>query len=59
MRKEIYAIEWNGDEWQSVFKSHESEKSQLHTTLQDAFLYMTQECRITEDIVVKHVSAVY
>lgn len=54
MKKEIYAIEWNGDHWQSVFKSDESHKSQLHNSIQDAFEYMTVEEGILEDIIIIH-----
>ena len=49
---EKYYIEWNGEIWQSVFKTPEAEKSQLHTTLDDAFAYMRDECGVTEDIII-------
>ena len=54
MIEEIYAIEWNGDFWQSVFKSNESQKSELHTSIMEAFDYMKYSCGIKENIVIIH-----
>ena len=45
--QQIYAIEWNGDCWQSVFPSSEAEKSQLHTTAIEAMQYMLNECGLS------------
>ncbi len=49
---EIYAIEWNGDNWQSVFPSKESEKSQLHPSVQAAYDYIRHECGIADPITI-------
>lgn len=43
---EGYFVQDNGDNYQSVFHSHESELSQLHTTIKDAVDYMVNECNI-------------
>lgn len=51
---EQHQIFWNGDEWQSVFPSEQSEKSQLHSSVQDAFEYMTMECGVIDDILIVH-----
>lgn len=48
--KEIYAVEWNGDFWQSVFPSHESEKSETHTSKEEAIEYMRAGCGVTKPI---------
>lgn len=39
---EIYAVEWTGDCYQSVFPSAEAELSQLHTSVQDALDYFAE-----------------
>lgn len=39
---EGYFVEWNGEDWQSVFPSAESELSQLHANPMDAVLYILQ-----------------
>ena len=39
---ECFAIEWNGDCWQSVFPTKWAEHSQLHTTVQDAAEYIAE-----------------
>ena len=52
MSEEGYFIEWTGDNYQSVFKTHEADKSQLHTTIQDAFDYMAGDCGIIDDITI-------
>ena len=41
--KEGYFVEWQGDNWQSVFPSHQSDFSQLHVTFKDALVWI-QEC---------------
>lgn len=41
-----YFVEHNGDQWQSVFPVHEADRSQLHTTIDDALTYMCDELRI-------------
>ena len=46
-----YFIEHNGDCWQSVFPSWESEKSSLHVEVKDAIDYMV-ECGVKEDDIV-------
>ena len=43
MEDQNYYIEFTGDSFQSVFPEDESDKSQLHTALQDAVEYMFQE----------------
>jgi len=43
---EGYYVEFNGDEWQSIFPSVESNKSQLHRNIVDAVRYMNEECDI-------------
>lgn len=48
--KQGYYLEWNGEQWQSVFPSNEAHKSKLHDTMLDAFEYMYGECSIREDI---------
>lgn len=52
MEFEKYGVEWNGDCWQSVFPTQQSEKSQLHTSIDDAVMYMREECGVTAPIVV-------
>ncbi len=52
MTKETYAIEWNGDHWQSVFPSADSHLSQNHNTIQDAYDYMTVENGVYDDITI-------
>lgn len=47
--EEHYWIEYNGEHFQSVFPSLEAEKSQLHTTMLDAYNYFTKECGIKEE----------
>lgn len=49
---EIYAIVWNGDEWQSVFPSDLSSYSQLHVNVQDAYDYMVNEVGVVENILI-------
>lgn len=39
-RPDMYAVEWNGELWQSIFPRAEAEKSQLHTSCNDAIDYM-------------------
>lgn len=46
VRPEGYFIEHNGEFWQSVFPSYESQKSQLHSDVDDAFYYMNTECGV-------------
>ncbi len=46
---EIYCIEFNGDEYQSIFPTDHAEKSQLHSTVHDALEYMIDECGIPKD----------
>lgn len=38
---EGYFVEWNGECYQSVFPSSESELSQLHVTVEDALDYFS------------------
>lgn len=45
---EVYAIEYNGEHFQSVFPCTVSEKSQLHSTMLDAHDYLTKECEVKE-----------
>lgn len=45
-----YAIEWNGDCWQSVFPEDEAHKSALHETVENADAYMRFECGVEEYI---------
>jgi len=40
MKDEGYYIEWDGEQWQSVFPSHNIEFSQLHDSIQDAYEYI-------------------
>lgn len=57
--KENYYIEWNGKHWQSVFKTYNSEKSQLHTSLDDAFWYMRFACNVKDPITILRDSFTY
>lgn len=41
-KSECFAIEWNGDCWQSVFPTKYAEHSQLHATVQDAAEYIAE-----------------
>jgi hypothetical protein len=43
MENENYYVEFTGEFYQSVFPKNESDKSQLHTTKQDAIDYIVQE----------------
>ena len=47
--EEGYFVEWNGDQWQSVFPSSESNHSSLHTSVDDALFYMVDELGIPRD----------
>ena len=49
---EVYCVEWNGDYWQSVFPSKESDKSQLHHSIDDAVYYMRRECDVNQPITI-------
>lgn len=49
--KERYIVEWNGDNYQSVFPSAQSQLSQLHTTIDDAIDYMVNECGIDRAVI--------
>lgn len=46
---EGYYIEYNGEYYQSVFPSGESEKSYPHTSVKDALNYMVNECGIKRE----------
>lgn len=46
---EGFYIEFNGDEWQSVFPSARSNESALHPNITDAQDYMIGECGIAPD----------
>lgn len=50
-----YVIEYDGEYFQSVFPSAESEKSQLHDTWVDAFNYLTEECGINNKDITSNV----
>ncbi len=50
--KQGYFIEHNGEFWQSVFPSNESTKSQLHTSVDDAFAYMAFEQGVDPEAIV-------
>lgn len=49
---EGYYVEWNGDCWQSVFPSAAADKSQLHVTVDEALVYMVDECGVPESNIV-------
>jgi hypothetical protein len=51
MEDQNYYIEFTGECYQSVFPEEESDKSQLHTTLQDAVQYVFQESGIYPTII--------
>jgi hypothetical protein len=39
---EKYYLEYNGEQWQSVFPTKEAENSQLHNTLKDGIEYFRE-----------------
>jgi hypothetical protein len=43
IKEKKYFIEYNGENWQSVFPEIESEKSNVHNNVSDAWNYMTDE----------------
>lgn len=49
--EEGYFVEFNGEFYQSVFPTKESEKSQLHYDLVDALNYMTLECEVDLNLI--------
>lgn len=50
---EGYYVEWNGDCWQSVFPTSLAECSQLHSTVDDACLYMRSVVDGLDEITVR------
>lgn len=53
MADQIYAIEWNGEYYQSVFPSDKAEHSALHISVMDAIDYLHDEHGIQyKDIVI-------
>lgn len=51
MKTQGYFIEFNGENYESVFPENESEKSQLHYDLPDALEYMILECGVKEELI--------
>ena len=43
---ERYYVEWNGDCWQSVFPSWQSELSALHASASEAVHYLIDDCGV-------------
>lgn len=51
-RRQGYYIEHNGEQWQSVFPEQEANKSQLHSSSDDAFGYMHFKCGVPAEAIV-------
>jgi len=51
-QKEGYFIEWNGEHFQSVFPECEAANSQIHSSIEDALLYMKEELGVKEIITI-------
>lgn len=49
--REVYAIEWGGECYQSIFPIAEAYKSSTHTSIEDATNYMVHECHVPQHLI--------